>query len=83
MPENKMGPKERQILEDAKESKEEGDVYQADKSTPRQTLKRLVEHKEWLRLEGQAKFSITEEGEQALQDRKEEIQDQAGIGDFA
>jgi len=77
-----MGPKEKEILEGAKEKKDRGSTFRVSKSTPKESLKRCVE-KDWLRKVDIGGFYITEEGESALEDRREKDQDQQGLGDFS
>jgi repressor of nif and glnA expression len=77
-----MGPKEKDILEAAKEKKDRGNTFRASKRTPKQSLKRCVE-KDWLRKVDVGEFYLTEEGESALEDRKERDQNQQGLGDFS
>lgn len=77
-----MGPKEKEILEAAKEKKDRGSTFRVSKRTPKKSLKRCVE-KGWLRKVDVGEFYITEQGESALEDRRERDQSQQGLGDFS
>jgi len=77
-----MGPKEKDILEAAKEKKDQCSTFHVSKRTPKESLKRCVE-KGWLKKVDVGKFYITEQGESALDDRREMDQSQQGLGDFS
>jgi len=77
-----MGPKEKAILEKAKEKKDQGNVFKISKATPKQSLRRCVQ-KNWMKKVDVAQFYITEKGEAALSDRREHDEDQQGLSDFS